>query len=210
MRPRILFLGEVDYLDSLGWMKAFTDSRVPETRDEFWVLYHAPVYTQGTSCDAFPLESALDIPVVKTDRGGQITYHGPGQLIIYLLLDIKRLNIGPKRLVSSIESAIINLLAQLGVDAGTRQGAPGVYVSDAKIAALGLRIRQGACYHGLSLNIDMDLSPFDHIDPCGYAGLKVTQLSDLGVELSPQKITDQLIDCLIEAIYSATFSHERA
>jgi len=201
MQPRILFLGEVDYLDSFSWMKQFTAARNTETSDEFWVLSHPAVYTQGTSCDSQPLASATAIPVVKTDRGGQITYHGPGQLIIYLLLDIKRLAIGPKRLVSSIESAIITLLANLGINAATRKGAPGVYVSDEKIAALGLRIRKGACYHGLSLNINMDLSPFERIDPCGYVGLKVTQLSSQGVSLSEAQIADQLIDCLIDAIY---------
>ena len=201
MQPRILFLGEVDYLDSFTWMKHFTASRNAKTSDEFWVLSHPAVYTQGTSCDSQPLASVRAIPVVKTDRGGQITYHGPGQLIIYLLLDIKRLAIGPKGLVSSIESAIITLLENLGIHAATRKGAPGVYVSDEKIAALGLRIRKGACYHGLSLNISMDLSPFEHIDPCGYAGLKVTQLSSQGISLSEAQIADQLIDCLIDAIY---------
>ncbi len=200
MPPRILFLGEVDYLDSLSWMKQFTASRDAETPDEFWVLSHPAVYTQGTSCDSQPRASVTAIPVVKTDRGGQITYHGPGQLVIYLLLDIKRLGIGPKRLVSSIESAIIALLANFGIDAATRNGAPGVYVSDEKIAALGLRIRKGACYHGLSLNINMDLSPFERIDPCGYTGLKVTQLSSQGISLCEAQIADQLIGCLIDAI----------
>lgn len=191
-------------------MKRFTDSRNPDTLDELWVLSHPPVYTQGTSCESLPLSSATVIPVVKTDRGGQITYHGPGQLIIYMLLDIKRLGMGPKRLVSSIESAIIQHLAQLGVSAAIRKGAPGVYVSDEKIAALGLRIRQGACYHGLSLNVDMDLSPFERIDPCGYAGLEVTQLSAQGVTLPQAQIADQLIECLIDAIYAPTDSEARA
>jgi lipoyl(octanoyl) transferase len=210
MHPRILFLGEVDYLDSVSRMQHFTASRKREISDEFWVLSHPPVYTQGTSCDAQPVDSPGLIPVVKTDRGGQITYHGPGQLIIYLLLDIKRLGMGPKRLVSSIESAIISLLDIYGVIASTHKGAPGVYVSDEKIAALGLRIRQGACYHGLSLNINMDLAPFEHIDPCGYADLKVTQLSAQGVGASIEQITNQLIDCLIESIYSHTSTESRA
>jgi len=191
-------------------MKQFTTFRNANTRDEFWVLSHPAVYTQGTSCNAMPLASDTAIPVVKTDRGGQITYHGPGQLILYLLLDIKRLGMGPKRLVSSIESALITLLAQLSIDAETRKGAPGVYVSDEKIAALGLRIRQGACYHGLALNIDMDLSPFERIDPCGYADLKVTQVSAQGVTCSQAQVTDQLINCLIDAIYSPIESSERA
>lgn len=210
MYPRILFLGEVDYLDSVSRMQRFTASRNQQTKDEFWVLSHPPVYTQGTSCDAQPVDSPGLIPVVKTDRGGQITYHGPGQLIIYLLLDIKRLGMGPKRLVSSIESAVISLLDKYGVIASTHKGAPGVYVSAEKIAALGLRIRQGACYHGLSLNINMDLAPFEHIDPCGYADLKVTQLSAQGVGASIEQITNQLIDCLIESIYSHTLAESRA
>ena len=210
MQPRILFLGEVDYLDSFAWMKQFTDTRGAGTLDEFWVLNHPAVFTQGTSCDAQPMTNEGTIPVVKTDRGGQITYHGPGQLIIYLLLDIKRLGIGPKRLVSGIESAIIALLGKLGITAVTRRGAPGVYVSGEKIAALGLRIRKGACYHGLSLNIDMDLSPFERIDPCGYAGLKVTQIAAQKDGISPSQITDQLIDCLIDSIYSPIASEARA
>ena len=210
MQPRILFLGEVDYLESFEWMKQFTAERNVDTRDEFWVLSHPAVFTQGTSCEALPLNSGADIPLVKTDRGGQITYHGPGQLIVYLLLDIKRLGIGPKRLVSRIEQAIIKLLDQLGVCAKTRTGAPGVYVSGEKIAALGLRIRQGACYHGLSLNVDMDLSPFERIDPCGYAGLKVTQLLAQGVRSSQSNITDQLIDCLTDSIYAPIDLEARA
>ncbi len=152
----------------------------------------------------------MAIPVVKTDRGGQITYHGPGQLIIYLLLDIKRLGLGPKRLVKRIESAIVALLGQLGIKSAIRDGAPGVYVADEKIAALGLRIRKGACYHGLSLNIDMDLSPFDRIDPCGYAGLKVTQIAAQGVDLPQIQIRDQMLDCLIESIYSPISVDSRA
>lgn len=204
MRPRILFLGEVEYLDSFESMQAFTSARDTHSADEFWILSHSPVYTQGTSCDAQPLYGRMSIPVVKSDRGGQITYHGPGQLIIYLLLDIKRLGIGPKRLVSSIEAAIINLLASYDIRAKTRQGAPGVYVSGSKIAALGLRVRRGACYHGLSLNVDMDLTPFDRIDPCGYQGLEVTDMSSLGVNVEPEKIVNQLVGGLIDEIYSST------
>jgi lipoyl(octanoyl) transferase len=210
MQPRILFLGEVDYLNSFVRMKQFTAARDADTRDEFWVLSHPAVFTQGTSCEALPLDSGVDTPLVKTDRGGQITYHGPGQLIIYLLLDIKRLRIGPKRLVNCIERAIIKLLDQLGIRAKTHAGAPGVYVSGEKIAALGLRIRQGACYHGLSLNVNMDLSPFEWIDPCGYKGLKVTQLVAQGVKLSEAQIADQLVDYLIDSIYAPIDLEARA
>ncbi|MEE9446868.1 MAG: lipoyl(octanoyl) transferase LipB, partial [Arenicellales bacterium] len=159
---------------------------------------------QGTSCDALPAPPFDMIPVVKSDRGGQITYHGKGQLIIYLLLDIKRLGIGPKKLVKRIERALMALLAKHKIVANTRPGAPGVYVDARKIAALGLRIKRGMTYHGLSLNIDMDLAPFNGIDPCGYAGLEVTQLADLLDKVQPKHITDQLIDCLIASIYSST------
>lgn len=210
MQPRVLFLGKVNYSDTFAWMKEFTRTRRKDTCDEFWILSHPAVFTQGTSCEAQPMSSAKNIPLVKTDRGGQMTYHGPGQLIVYLLLDIKRLGIGPKRLVKRIEFGIIDLLDQLDIHAETRPGAPGVYVAEEKIAALGLRIRQGACYHGLSLNIDMDLSPFNLIDPCGYAGLKVTQLSALGVSRPESQITDQLIDCLTDSIYSPIDSEVRA
>lgn len=206
--PRVLLLGEIEYALSHAQMLAFTQARDRQTRDEFWVLSHPSVYTQGTSCNAQPRPSNTDIPLIKTDRGGQITYHGPGQLVIYLLLDIKRLGIGPKRLVRQIELAIIRLLSVYQIQSGTRDGAPGVYVDTKKIAALGLRIRQGRSYHGLSLNIDMDLTPFELIDPCGYAGLEVTQLSEQGVECtdanSEINIANQLIDCLIEAIYFST------
>lgn len=202
--PRVIFLGELEYALSHAQMLAFTNTRDSQTRDEFWVLSHPPVYTQGTSCNAQPRPSDTNIPLFKTDRGGQITYHGPGQLVIYLMLDIKRLGIGPKRLVRQIELAIIRLLSSYRIEAGIRDGAPGVYVNAKKIAALGLRIRQGRTYHGLSLNIDMDLEPFKLIDPCGYAGLEITQLSDQGVQASETDITNQLVDCLIEAIYFPT------
>jgi len=204
MSPRILFLGEVEYALSHQRMLGFTHTRDATTEDEFWVLSHPAVYTQGTSCVAQPRPSDSTIPVIKTDRGGQITYHGPGQLIVYLLLDIKRLGIGPKRLVRQIEAAIIDLLGQYEVVAEVRDGAPGVYVDQQKIAALGLRIRNGRTYHGLSLNIDMDLRPFDNIDPCGYAGLQVTQLSTLGINVDHLTLAHQLTDCLIESIYSST------
>ena len=202
--PRVLFLGEVDYRDSLRWMRSFAASREAHTPDEFWVLEHPPVYTQGTSCEDRPVSNPASIPVVKSDRGGQITYHGPGQLIVYLMLDIKRLGIGPKRLVSSIERAVIRLLAGHGVEGVSRAGAPGVYVDQRKVAALGLRVRRGATYHGLSLNMDMDLGPFGLIDPCGYRGLEVTQLRDLGIAAPRAELVNQLLDALTESIYAPT------
>jgi len=177
----VIWRGRMAYHDAASAMLSFTDERKDDTRDQIWILEHAPVYTQGTSCRTEPFDNPHDIPIVHSNRGGQLTYHGPGQLILYLLFDIKRMGIGPKKLVSGIEQSIINLLEDYGLSATRRQGAPGVYVDGAKIAALGLRIRNGKCFHGLSLNVDMDLEPFHYIDPCGIPGLAVTQLSDLGV-----------------------------
>lgn len=200
--PRVLLLDEVEYVECYERMALFTKMRTSTTKDELWLLQHPPVYTQGLSCAAKPYHNDQQIPVIKSNRGGQMSYHGPGQLIIYLLLDIKRLGIGPKRLVSLIEQAIIRLLGTYEVSAKTCPGAPGVYVQEQKIAALGLRIKNGKTLHGLSLNIDMDLAPFDEIDPCGIKGLKVTQMSTLGVEASFTVIQNQLADGLIDSIYS--------
>lgn len=196
-------LGRQPYAETLPAMQQFTAQRrnTPETPDEIWLLEHPPVYTQGTSCNTEPFLSN-NIPVVKTDRGGQITYHGPGQLIVYLLLDIKRLGLGPKSLVHRIEQALIGFLAAQNIQAMRQQGAPGVYVDGEKIAALGLRIRHGCCYHGLSLNVDMDLTPFEAIDPCGYQGLKVTQLADRGCTLPMEAVKDQLLAALSSAIHA--------
>ncbi|MDF0606158.1 lipoyl(octanoyl) transferase LipB [Neisseriaceae bacterium TC5R-5] len=176
-------LGRADYETTWRAMQAFTNNRDANTPDELWIVEHPPVYTQGLAGKPEHLLHAGDIPVVHTDRGGQITYHGPGQLVVYLLLDVKRLNMGVRQLVRHIEQAIIDMLAELGIQAHGDIDAPGVYVGDAKIAALGLRIKNHASYHGLSFNIDMDLSPFKHINPCGYAQLKVTDLKQLGITL---------------------------
>jgi lipoyl(octanoyl) transferase len=157
-------------------MVRFTRERGPDTRDEIWVLQHFPVYTQGTSSHDIPESPGRSIPLIHSDRGGQITYHGPGQLVAYLLIDIKRRQTGPKSFVRDVESLVIDFLQQYDVAAHRKTGAPGVYVHDEKIAALGLRISRGCCYHGLSINIDMDLSPYDWINPCGYEDLTVTQL----------------------------------
>jgi len=157
-------------------MVRFTQNRGPSTRDEIWLLQHPPVYTQGTSSHELPDSAGVSIPVVHSDRGGQITYHGPGQLIAYLLMDIKRKKTGPKSFVRQVETMIIEFLEHYSVSAHRKSGAPGVYVDNEKIAALGLRISRGCCYHGLSINIDMDLTPYDWINPCGFPDLKVTQL----------------------------------
>lgn len=184
-------LGVVDYMQVWEAMKAFNEARTADTRDEVWWVQHPPVYTQGLNCHMSTL-TASDIPIVATDRGGQITYHGPGQLVVYPLLDIKRRARGIKWLVHLLEQLIIDFLAIHDIQGERKAGAPGVYVRGKKIAALGLRVRRGASYHGLSFNIDMDLAPFSNIDPCGFEDLKVTQLRDLGVQLSIGEVQAQL------------------
>ncbi|HCL75907.1 lipoyl(octanoyl) transferase LipB [Stutzerimonas nitrititolerans] len=172
-------LGLVEYLPTWQAMQHFTNNRGPQTADEVWLLQHLPVFTQGQAGKAEHLLLPGDIPVVQADRGGQVTYHGPGQLVGYLLLDVRRLGFGVRELVNRIEHSLIDLLAGYGVEAAAKPDAPGVYVDGAKIASLGLRIRNGRSFHGLALNVDMDLEPFQRINPCGYAGLKMTQLRDL-------------------------------
>jgi lipoyl(octanoyl) transferase len=182
-------LGLVEYDPTWRAMQAFTAARTPDTSDEIWLVEHPPVYTLGVAGRATHLPRGRDdIPVVRTDRGGQITYHGPGQVIAYLLLDMKRRGLTVRPLVRLMEGAVIDSLADYGITAAGRVEAPGVYVGAAKIAALGLRVTRGCCYHGLALNVDMDLSPFNAIDPCGYPGLTVTRLKDLGVTASTELV----------------------
>ena len=180
MAPRIGIreLGTVPYLPAWQAMQDMTNNRTTDTPDEIWMLEHPPVFTQGQAGKAEHLLLPGEIPVVKVDRGGQVTYHGPGQLVSYLLLDVRRLGFGVRELVSRIERSLVDLLALYEVEAHPRGDAPGVYVGEAKIASLGLRIRQGRSFHGLALNVDMDLAPFERINPCGYAGLRMTQLRD--------------------------------
>lgn len=185
-------LGRQDYLSTLDAMREFTQSRSEQTPDEFWLLEHPPIYTQGRNSKPEHLLNASDIDVVDIDRGGQITYHGPGQIILYVMLDLNRMNKGVRDLVTAMEQSIIKLLAKNGLAAQARADAPGVYVNDAKVAALGLRITRGRSYHGLSLNVDMDLSPFKGINPCGYEGMQVTQCRDLGIKDPLPKISDRL------------------
>lgn len=175
-------LGQVEYQPTWHAMQRFTDTRGVDTPDEIWLLEHAPVFTQGQAGKAEHVLFPGDIPVVQVDRGGQVTYHGPGQLVAYLLLDVRRSGIGVRELVSRIERSLIDLLASYGVSANAKPDAPGVYVDGAKIASLGLRIRNGRSFHGLALNVDMDLQPFQRINPCGYAGMAMTQLADLVAE----------------------------
>jgi len=184
-------------------MQDFTAQRDATTFDEIWLVDHPPVYTLGVAARAQHLpRGANDIPIVKTDRGGQITYHGPGQLVAYLLLDLRRRELSVRPLITLMERAVIDLLADYGVSAETRADAPGVYVGNAKIAALGLRIRRGCCYHGLALNVEMDLQPFVAIDPCGYPGLPVTQLRDLGITDSIAIVSERLVQQLIGQLNS--------
>jgi lipoyl(octanoyl) transferase len=198
---KVKFLGLQPYLDTWKNMQAFTSNRDTNTEDELWILEHHAVITQGISGKKENIISATNIPVISTDRGGQVTYHGPGQLVIYCLIDLKRLNIGVKKMVSIIEYSVINLLALYGIKSNTKKGAPGVYVCDSKIAALGLKVKNGRTYHGLSINVDMDLSPYQHINPCGYSGMKVTQLKDLTDNtISLSKVSDQLIKELINNV----------
>lgn len=202
--PRVRELGCVDYAPTLAAMQAFTAARRADTADEFWLLSHLPVYTMGLKGRGQTFAPIGGIPVVQTDRGGDITYHGPGQLVVYLLLDIQRRGLGPKELVRRIEQAVIDLTGERGIVAERRAGAPGVYVAGRKLAALGLRVRDGKTYHGLSLNVDMDLAPFRAIHPCGYAGLEVTQLRDLGLPTDLSAVGAALLGRLmIELGYTA-------
>jgi lipoyl(octanoyl) transferase len=178
-------------------MKEFTAQRTPDTQDEIWLLQHPATFTQGQAGKPEHLINENGIPVIKIDRGGQITYHGPGQIVAYLLLDLRRLKINVRELVRLMEQAVVDLLAEYNITAHGRVEAPGVYVGDAKIAALGLKIRNGCCYHGLSLNVDMDLTPFSYINPCGFQGLRVTQFRDLSIHNSISTIEKQLAEKLL-------------
>jgi lipoyl(octanoyl) transferase len=179
---RVKWLGRVPYEPTWRAMQALTDTRDAATPDELWLLEHDPVFTQGMNGKPEHVLAAGDIPVVQIDRGGQVTYHGPGQLVVYPLIDVRRAGLGVRDLVTGLERAVIDYAAQFGVEAECRANAPGVYVDGRKLASVGLRIRRGGSYHGLALNLDMDLSPFQRINPCGYAGLEMTQLAALGGE----------------------------
>ena len=188
----IRHLGLMDYTPVWQEMQTFTESRHANTPDELWFLEHPPAFTLGRNGKQEHLHKTGDIPVIHVDRGGQVTYHGPGQLIAYPLLNIKRRQLGVQSLVKILEQSVIDLLADYSLSAERHEKAPGVYIDNRKLAALGLRIRKGCSFHGLSLNVDMDLSPFSMIDPCGYSGLEVTQLKDLGINDSMETISTQL------------------
>lgn len=189
-------LGLIDYQNAWQRMRNFTDTRDLHTPDEVWLLEHPKVFTQGQAGLASHILNAGDIPIVQTDRGGQVTYHGPGQLVIYLLFDLKRLNINIRQFVTLLEQAVINVLAQYHIIAYGDRKAPGVYVDGAKVCAIGLRVRQGCSYHGLAFNINMDLKPYSQINPCGFENLRITQTKDLGgpdnVDLAGQLFIEEL------------------
>ncbi len=185
-------LGLQEYAIVFERMREFTAQRTQATIDEFWCVQHPPVFTLGANADPQHVLSRTDIPIVQSDRGGQVTYHGPGQIIIYLLIDLKRKSIGVKQLVELIEKSVVALLGDYKIDSQARADAHGVYVKDAKIASLGLRVHSGCSYHGIALNVDMDTSPFLLINPCGFPGLKITQLKDHGVLENFQVITEKL------------------
>ena len=210
MNPRsepLLFrrLGRREYASVFAAMRAFTEARAADTPDELWWVEHPPVFTQGLAGKAEHLLAPGDIPVIPVDRGGQVTYHGPGQLVVYCLLDVRRLGFSVRGLVTALERSVIELLAAHGIAAQARPTAPGVYVGDAKVASLGLRIRQGRSYHGLSLNVAMDLEPFTRINPCGYPGLRLTQLRDLGVDLTLAATAEELLPRLGRNLGHARF-----
>jgi lipoyl(octanoyl) transferase len=195
-------LGRVEYEPTWRAMQAFTAQRTSDTPDEIWLLEHPPVYTQGQAGKPEHLIAETAIPVVPIDRGGQITYHGPGQVVVYVLVDLRRRGYGIRELVTRMEQAVIDLLAAHGVAAARLAGAPGVYVDGAKIAALGLRVKHGCTYHGLAFNVDMDLAPFAAINPCGYEGMRVTQCRDFGITLSLPQAGQALVQALMDTIYS--------
>lgn len=201
-RPALIVrhLGRRDYEPTWHAMRQLTLQRDADTPSEIWFVEHNPVFTQGQAGRAEHLLSPGDIPVIQSDRGGQITYHGPGQLVTYVMLSLRQANLGIRALVSALEDSVIDLLAGEGVEAHARPDAPGVYVGDAKIAALGLRVKRGYTYHGLSLNVDMDLQPFERINPCGYRNLAVTQLRDIGIPYHLAETGERLLPILLKRI----------
>lgn len=197
---RIRRLGLADYEPVWHAMQDFTDQRTEESDDELWLVQHPPVFTQGQAGKAEHVLAPGDIPVIQVDRGGQVTYHGPGQIVAYPLIDLRRLGIGVREFVNRIEETIIRVLVAYGVDGRRVEGAPGIYVDGDKIASLGLRVRRGCTFHGLAFNIDMDLEPFQRINPCGYAGLQVTRLADLSPGARVETVEQQLVDEFVKLL----------
>jgi lipoyl(octanoyl) transferase len=193
-----------DFQKTWQAMVDFTQSRTDDTADELWLLEHAPVFTLGQAGDPSHVLNAHDIPLVKTDRGGQVTYHGPGQIILYVLLNLKKNQLGIRSLVSLLEDAVIDVAKIYGITAAGKPNMPGVYVNDKKIASIGLRIKKGCSYHGLSFNVDMDLMPFDQINPCGYQGLQMTQLKAFDEKTSIAKVKQQLLEVVQNKLSSSS------
>ena len=192
------FLGRRDYVPLWREMQTFTDERDASTPDEIWFCEHPPVFTLGLNASKEHLLAPGDIPVVQIDRGGQVTFHGPGQLMVYPLIDIRRANIGVRKLVTALEQSVVDLAADYDIDAAARTDAPGVYVDGDKLASVGLRIRRGSSFHGMSLNVDVDLEPFTRINPCGYAELEMTDLKRLGIDLQLEAAADKLLPHFLE------------
>lgn len=199
--PVIKRLGLVEYQLTYAAMRRFTDERSATTADELWVLEHPSVYTAGLAARKEHFPRGSDLRLERVDRGGQITYHGPGQAVVYALVDLSREGLTVRAMVTLVEQAVIDTLAAHGVHAARRSGAPGVYVNGAKVAALGFRVRRGCCYHGVALNVNMDLAPFSAIDPCGYPGLAVTQTSALGIAAGAEELGDALARGIARGIY---------
>jgi lipoyl(octanoyl) transferase len=199
--PLVRHLGRVDYTSTWHAMRRLTAERDAASADEIWFLEHDPIFTLGMNARRTHLIAPGDIPVLQIDRGGQVTYHGPGQLVVYPLVDLKRAGLSVRDLVSALENAVINYAAQLGIHAHCRKSAPGVYVDERKLASLGIRIRRGASYHGVALNVAMDLEPFSRIDPCGYPGLQMTQLANLGGPRCIDTVAQGLQPHLMRALF---------
>ncbi len=200
--PLVRFLGRVDLEPTWRAMQAFTDRRDASSADEIWLLEHPPVFTLGMNADPAHLLAQGDIPVLRIDRGGQVTYHGPGQLVVYALIDLRRGRLGVRDLVCALERAVVELAATFGIGATAKREAPGVYVAGRKLASVGIRVRRGASYHGLALNVDMDLEPFARINPCGFIGLEMTDLRRLGARMSVQEAGEGLAPRLLAQLYA--------
>ncbi|HEU5399585.1 MAG TPA: lipoyl(octanoyl) transferase LipB [Gammaproteobacteria bacterium] len=198
--PLIKHLGLVEYIPTWRAMEEFTLARGPETPDEIWFLEHPPVFTLGLAGKMEHVLAPGDIPVVRIDRGGQVTYHGPGQLVVYPLLDLKRQKLGVRELVEGLENAVIDTLALYDIHARGRRDAPGVYVGEQKICSIGIRVRRGCTYHGIAFNVHTDLEPFDRINPCGYEGLEMTQVSTLGGPADVARVAQDLLPALLERL----------
>ena len=198
MKVEVEDLGLRAYQQVVDDMQAYTQQRDDTSEDKLWLLEHEPVFTQGLNGDPSHILNASNVPVVNTDRGGQVTYHGPGQLVAYTLIDLRRAKVGVREMVSRLEQTVIGILAEFDIAAKARKDAPGVYVNESKIASLGLRVKRGACYHGVSFNIDMDLTPFSYINPCGYAGMEVIDLKSLGVNLSMAEAKQRFVNAFMQ------------